>query len=221
MLRLGDERLGRARLHQPPQVHHRERRRSCSGRSPGCARRRESRCPSRARRSRIRFRTALCTETSSDDVISSAIRTSGRTASARASATRWRCPPERRLGSSRVTAGSRWTSSSSSSTSFVADGARRAPPGAGGLGDRRAHGHPRVERGEWILEDHLHAAIQARRRVRCALPRRGAVEQAPPHRRSGRARRSPGQASTCPSRTRRRDRRSSAPAPRGRRRRPP
>ena len=57
------------------------------------------------------------------------------------------------------------------------DGARRAPPGAGGLGDRCTHGHPRVERGEWILEDHLHAAVQPGDVSGAPAPRRDAVEQ--------------------------------------------
>ena len=89
----------------------------------------------------------------------------------------------------------------------------RAPTSSGGFGERRAHAHPRVERGERILEDHLHAAVRARDVSAAPAAQRDAVEQRPLRRRSIRARRSPGRGSTCPSRTRRRGRRSSAPAP--------
>ena len=63
-----------------------------------------------------RLRTAPCTDTSKALVISSAMMTSGRAASARASAIRWRCPPERVPGIRVATDGSRWTRSSSSAT---------------------------------------------------------------------------------------------------------
>jgi hypothetical protein len=53
----------------------------------------------------------------------------------------------------------------------------RAPHDAGGLGDRGAHGHPGVQRGEWILEDHLHAAVQPRDVSGAPAPRRDPVEQ--------------------------------------------
>ena len=173
--------------------------------------------PSRSRRSRNRFRMALCTETSSAEVISSAISTSGRTASARASATRCRCPPESRPGSSRTTAGSRWTSSSSSSTSLARTGTRRAPPAAAasaiaaptvmrGLSEETGPGRPSAP------------AASARRRSRCAGAAPRLRRATPPRRRSGRARRSPWRGWTCPSRTPRPDRRSTAPAGRGRRR---
>ncbi len=58
-----------------------------------------------------------------------------------------------------------------------ADCAWRAPASPGGFGDRRAHGHPRVERGEWILEDHLHAAVQPRDVSAASAAHRDAVEQ--------------------------------------------
>ena len=54
---------------------------------------------------------------------------------------------------------------------------RRAPPGAGGLGDRRAHGHAGIERGERVLEDHLHPPLQPADVAGAPVPRRDPVEQ--------------------------------------------
>ena len=54
--------------------------------------------PSSARSEANRSRIVACTETSSAETGSSAMSTSGRTASARAMASRCRCPPENWLG---------------------------------------------------------------------------------------------------------------------------
>jgi hypothetical protein len=54
--------------------------------------------PRRSRASSTRFSTCACTETSSAEVGSSAMRMSGRVMSARAMARRWRWPPENWCG---------------------------------------------------------------------------------------------------------------------------
>ena len=66
------------------------------------------------------------------------------------------------------------------------------------LGDRRADGHPRIQRGERVLEDHLHPPASIRDAARLARPAPGRRRAAPRPRRSARARRARARASTCP-----------------------
>ena len=88
-------------------------------------------------------------------------------ASARAIATRCRCPPESWSGRRRPNDGSRPTSSSSCGTRPAAPRARLAAQEVERLGDDRVDRHHRIERVARILEDHLHAAA--------VLPRDAAV----------------------------------------------
>ena len=98
------------------------------------------------------------TETSSAETLSSATISRGSSASARAMQMRWRWPPENSCGWRRMCSGE-------SPTRRKKLGDPVAPlRGLGDavdrqrLGDEVAHGHPGVERGVGVLEDHLHVA---------------------------------------------------------------
>ena len=64
-------------------------------------------------------RTEACTETSRAETASSAMRTRGRVARARAIATRWRSPPDRRTGRRIAYSAGRSTAASRSGTSLA------------------------------------------------------------------------------------------------------
>ena len=157
-----------------------------------------------------------CTLTSSADTGSSATRMSGRSARARAIATRWRWPPENCRG-------------------YADSPPRPARPGEQFRAERRdpvrrhhvvhpqqlaqhaADGQPGVQRGVRVLEDHLDPApVRPRPRGR----EHPAVETDLAAVRAAAARPGPGPAWTCPTRTRRRGRAPRPAASPGPRRRP-
>ena len=117
--------------------------------------------PSRCCSSSSRFTTCACTETSSAETSSSAIRHSGSTASARAMPIRCRCPPENSCGRrSAASAGS------AHEIEQLGDAARDLglrPHAVDGerLAEDLAHAHARVERAVGVLKDHLDAAVVA------------------------------------------------------------
>ena len=114
-------------------------------------------CRARRATSRTTLRIDPCTDTSSDDVISSAISSRGSAARARAIETRCSCPPDSCRGSAASTAGSRETSSSSRADLGAALDAVQPAADGERFGHRLADGHPRIERGVRVLEHHLHA----------------------------------------------------------------
>ena len=145
-----------------------------------------------SRRSRpSRLSTVAASDTSSALVGSSHSSTSGGTTVARASATRWRWPPDswpalasRHLGGQ---------TDAGAGPPATRSGARRLGPCrsvAQPLADQLADGHPRRQRRAGVLEHHLGPAAVAE------LDRR--------RRRWGAGRRRPAAASTCRSRSRRR-----------------
>ena len=120
------------------------------------------------------FKDLACTVTSSAVVGSSAISTSGRSASAMAIITRWRMPPESSCGYcfSRVSACGMRTASSASMARFARRAARQrrcAPRSPRSAAGRCQH---RVERGHRLLEDHgdAVAANAPHRALRRASP---------------------------------------------------
>ena len=115
-------------------------------------------------------------DTSSAATDSSRMSTRGSVASARAIATRWRCPPESALGSALIWRWSRPTSSASSPTMRLRSAAswswwtRRTSSMSCGAGLAR------VEAGVRVLEDDLHLAAARLR----SLPRRAGLDRSRP-----------------------------------------
>ena len=117
-------------------------------------------------------------ETSSADTGSSQMMNSGSSTSARAMQMRWHCPPENSCGNRPITsAGSRPTAFSTLATRLVP---LAGVPDAGDdqrLGNDVADAPTRIERGDRVLEDQLHAAAHL---AQSLAPHRGqilAVEQ--------------------------------------------
>ena len=129
-------------------------------------------------------------------------------------ATRCRCPPDRR---SAADPRARCPGGRGRGSADLLRPARPAGPAANGhrFGDRRPDGHARIERGERVLEDHLHATRRPPRGP-CAGPARACRRGGRRRRRSAPGRPERVRPSTCPSRTRRRARRSSPRARAGR-----
>ena len=131
-----------------------------------------SRCRSRSSSS-----TSPCTVTSSAVVGSSAISTSGCSASAMAIITRWRMPPESSCGYcfSRLSASEMRTAFSASTRALARLAARQAGMRLDRLDQLPADRQHRVERGHRLLEDHgdavaadaPHRAFAKRWRGRC------------------------------------------------------
>ena len=126
------------------------------GRARRARSRRRGRCCSRA----SRRSTWSCTETSSAETGSSRYSSSGSIASARAIATRWRCPPD-------SSDGRRVAASVGSADEIEQLGDPRPPRGARAdaerherLGDAAADREPRVERRERVLLHQLEPATQ-------------------------------------------------------------
>ena len=123
-------------------------------------------------RSRIRLRIPMRIETSSIEIGSSAITTLGFAASARAIATRWRCPPDSSCGylSAIARAGTRPTRLEQRRPRFASTSAPATTVDPQRPLEVRTHRLRRVQRAERILEDHLHlravAENAARRRSR-------------------------------------------------------
>ncbi len=127
-------------------------------------------------RSRSRLRTPSRIDTSSIDTGSSASSTSGSAPSARAIATRWRCPPDSSCGNlSRYRSGGvSWTRVQQVAQVRLELGGVLARPAVDlqRAGQVVAHGVHRVQRGERVLEDHLHpAAVRAERAAARAVDR--------------------------------------------------
>ena len=127
-------------------------------------------------RSSSRFRICACTETSSDDTISSAISSSGSTDRARAIAMRWRCPPENSCGSRRG-AGSAAARVTAVRRCAGSAGRGHDPVHAQCLPEHLANGHAWIERAVGVLKHHLHAAIVSPQRLAAERPDIFTVEQ--------------------------------------------
>ncbi len=116
--------------------------------------------PSRSCNSSIRLTICACTETSSADTGSSATISDGDSANARAMPMRWRCPPENACGKRFRYCDGRCTSSSSSATRALRARAVGHAVHQQRLADDLGDRHARIERGERVLEDHLHLPPQ-------------------------------------------------------------
>ena len=156
-------------------------------------------------------------------MISSQTSRSGRAASARAIATRWRSPPESSPGKrSAMRGGQPHALEQPRRPRPRASRARRGRAASrAGPRDRVADAVARVERVVRVLEDDLDAPARlARAAASRARRERLAVEQDPARRRRVQARRRSARSSSCRSRTRRRARRTRPRRRRTRRRRP-